>query len=228
MRFAILLPLVVLVIGGCTRLSDGQAAQLAQARADVEASRMTADAAARSTLLNAAACRLMAGIADLDLPAPETPVSALLAQDGTPDPVNVPAEARAAQASENKPPRGTLGLVLAGIGGVALAALSVIRLSPGAFGTVADLAHQFLAPKATRAVRAASMKSLEVAKEAVAYGRTVTLAAEAAGLGPTVLAIQSEAAKGQDRLGIRAELKTILAGVKAKGGTGTFTRGEHA
>jgi hypothetical protein len=125
-------------------------------------------------------------------------------------------EAEDAKAAADDPPSGMLGAILGGAGGVALLALSYLRFSPGAFGLVANLAHTFLAPKATRDMRAAQAKAAEVAEVAVAYGHTLAQAAKANGLGDKVEELNAQAAAVQDRLGIRPQVAAILAAVKAQ------------
>lgn len=208
---------VVLFLASCgTRLTDAQAAQLSQAKADVEAAALTTDYEARSTLLTAAHNRLLAGLENLDLPAPQTPVEALVEKDGTPVLPAVEREREESRAAAESPPAGLSGLIWGGIGGVGLAALGLLRFSPGTFGLVANLAHNYLAPKATREMRDAQARATEVAEQAIAYGHQVTEAAKAAGLAPTVEVIQADMAKVQDKLGIRPQVQTILKRVKAK------------
>ena len=216
MKFIALACLCFLLVGCATRLTDEQIAQLSQGKADVEASRLTVDLEARSALLQAAGARLMAGLADLDLPPPATPPAKLVDPAGQAFAPALQAETEAAKAAEASPPSGLLGLALAGAGGLALAALSVLRFSPGAFGLVANLAHTIMAPKATKEMREVQMKAVAVAEQAVQYGHQVTEAAKAAGLKPTVDLIQEEAGKVQDRLGIRSQVQAILAGVKSR------------
>lgn len=218
MKLALAVLAAVLLVGcGGHRLTDAQARELAQARADTEAARLVAtDNAARSALYQAAGARLMAGLADLDLPAPTVPVAALVTPAGEPILAAVEEERSAATESEGDPPSGWLAAAAGVAGGVGLMALSVLRFSPGAFGLLANLAHTVLAPKATRDMRAAQAKAMDVAHEAVAYGHTLAQAATAAGHGPLVLAAQAEAARIQDRLGIRPQVQTILAAVKAR------------
>lgn len=79
--------LAILLLVGCdgpVRLTPEQAAQLAQAKADIEASRLTVDPDARSNLLMAAGARLMAAVANVDLPEPATPASKLVDPAGQP------------------------------------------------------------------------------------------------------------------------------------------------
>jgi hypothetical protein len=211
-----LLFLLVLLLTGCgVRLTDEQTSQLSQAKADVEASRLTVDADARSDLLQAAGARLMAGLADVDLPPPYVTPAQLVDPAGQPTAL-VPAELKASKAAEEAPPSGWLNLALGGAGGLALMALSVLRFSPGAFGVVAQLAHTLLAPKATREMREVQVKSTVIAEQAIQYGHQITEIAKAAGLEPTVLRIQEGAIKVQDDLGIRPQLQAILAGVKTR------------
>lgn len=219
--------LAVLLLSGCAgqrTLTEAQAAELAQARADVAAARAVAvddsdpegDAKARAALYRAAAARLMAGLADVDLPPPATPPARLVDPAGAPLLPAVEAEEQAATASEEAPPPSAWGATLAWAGGVGLLVLGVLRTSPGAFGLLANLAHAALAPKATRDMRAAQAKAMEVAQEAIAYGHTVTEAARAAGLGPTVNKLQEDAGAVQDRLGIRPQVQTLLAQAKRR------------
>lgn len=205
---------LVAMTGCAPRPTDAQAEQLAQARADIIAARLCADADARSMLYRAAGARLMAGLANLDLPAPLTSASAMVASDGTPDVAKVQDESDKAKEAEADPPAGFMGAILASAGGIALAALTYLRFSPGAFGLLANLAHGLLAPRATRDMRAAQAKAMDVAEQAVAYGHAVTEAAHAAGLKTTVDSIQASAGEAQDRLGIRPQVQAILAGVK--------------
>jgi hypothetical protein len=216
----LLLCLVFLAFAGCARLTDAQAASLAQGRADVEAARASNEAGVRSALFEAAGARLMAGTTNLDLPAPTTSVPALVATDGTANADAVKAEVAAAHADEKDPPSGWGGVIAGIAGGLGLAALSVLRFSPGAFGLVANLAHTVLAPKATKDMRAVQAKAMDVAREAVDYGQALTEAAKAAGLGTAVDALQDDAARIQDKLGIRPEVQTMLAAVKARRASG--------
>lgn len=213
----VLVTLAALFLTGCgVRLTDAQAQQFAQAKADAAAAARCADAEARSALLTAAHNRLLAGMADLDLPPAAVPAEELVEPDGAPVLPKVEAEVQAAQAAAEDPPSGFLGMVLGGVGGVALAALGVLRFSPGAFGMVANLAHTFLAPRATKDMRAAQAKATEVAEVAVAYGHTLAREAKAAGLGSKVEELNAKAAQAQDRLGIRSQVDAILAAVKAR------------
>jgi len=217
-KLALVILAAVLLVG-CEgyRVTDAQAAELAQARADTQAARLVAtDNAARSALYQAAGARLMAGLADLDLPPPVVPVAALVTPAGEPVLPAVEEERSAATESEGDPPSGWLAAAAGVAGGIGLMALSVLRFSPGAFGLVANLAHTMLAPKATRDMRAAQAQAMGVAEEAVAYGHTLAQAATAAGHGSIVLGVQAEAARIQDRLGIRPQVRTILAAVKAR------------
>lgn len=210
--------LTLLVLAGCDgsiRVTQEQANELAQSKADVEASRSTSDAAARSALLQAAGARLMAGLANVDLPAPKTPAAAMVQQDGTPIIPMIEQESRAAHEAEKDPPVGFWGMVAAGAGGVGLLALSILRFSPGAFGVVADLAHTYLAPKATKQMRAAQQEATAIAQQAVAYGHAVTQVAEAAGLKPSIEAVKTQFSEQQDRIGIKDQVDTILAAFKA-------------
>jgi hypothetical protein len=211
---------VAFALAGCgVRLTDAQAGQLSQAKADAQAAAACTDAQARAVLLTAAHNRLLAGLADLDLPPPVTAPAELVTPDGVPVLPKVEAEARAAKAAADDPPAGMLGVVLGGVGGVALAALGVLRFSPGAFGMVANLAHAYLAPRATRDMRAAQAKAAEVAEQAVVYGHTLAQAAKANGLGDAVEEINAKSAAVQDRLGIRPQVAAILAAVKARQGS---------
>lgn len=222
-----LLAFIAAFLVGCAgvRLTDAQAAQLSQAKADTQAARATTDEAARATLFQAVGSRVLAGLAEVDLPAPETPASALVAPDGTPVAGAVAAEFQASQAAEASPPPGRLSLALGAVGGLGLAALSVLRLSPGAFGAVANIAHTLLAPKATREMRKIEKQAVVVAQQAVQYGHTVTEVAKAAGLGPAVLSLQEDAGAVQDELGIREQIKTLLALAKQRA---TPTMSDHA
>jgi len=208
--------LCFLLVGCATRLTDEQISQLSQGKADIEAARLTVDAEAFQKLMKAAAARVMAALANLELPVPATPVSTLVEKNGNPIPLAVEAESKAADAAEETPPSGLWGMLAAGAGGVGLLALSVLRFSPGAFGLVANLAHTILAPKATKEMREVQVKATAVAEQAIQYGHQVTEAAKAAGLKPTVDLIQEEAGKVQDRLGIRSQVQAILAGVKSR------------
>ena len=213
----VILMVVVFIscLTGCgTRLTDGQAAQLAQARADIQAGRSTSDATAANDLLHAAAARTMSAVADLSLPEPLTAPSALIAKDGAPDSAAIKVEHERAAAAEQDPPSGWAGTVLAWAGGAGLLVLGAMRFSPGIFGVVADLAHQFLAPLATRQMRERQVQGAQIAEQAVAYGAAVTDAARAAGLGEEIRDIQVAAAEVQDRLGIREQTRAILAQFK--------------
>ena len=212
-RLAVAL-LAVLLLAGCARLTDAQAAQLAQAREDVVAARMCNDQAARSALFQAAGARLMAGLNDLDLPPAAVLATALVQPTGDPVLPAVEREQQKSRAAEADPPSGVLGMVAGVAGGVGLLALSVLRFSPGAFGVVADLAHTFLAPKATRDMRAVQAQATAVAQQAVAYGAAVTEVATAAGLRPTVETIKDRFGQEQDRLGIRPQIDTLLQAFK--------------
>jgi hypothetical protein len=217
----ILLLIAFFFLVGCdtVRLTQEQAKQLSQAKADTEAARLCTDLDARSALFQAVGARLMSGLADVDLPPPFTPASALVDPAGQPTGL-VHGELEAAKAAEEAPPSGWLNLALGAAGGLALTVLSVLRFSPGAFGLVANLAHTVLAPKATREMRAVQVKATAVAEQAIQYGHQVTEVAKAAGLGPTVIAIQEEAIKVQDKLGLRPQVQAILAGVKAQRASG--------
>jgi len=211
------LVLVILALAGltgCARLSDAQAVQLSQAKADVTAARMTVDPEARSALLMAAASRLMAGLNDLDLPPAPHPAQSLVDATGAPAAAAVAQEVQESKAAEQSPPSGILGMILAGAGGVGLLALSVLKLSPGAFGMVAQLAHTVLAPRATREMRAVQLEATAVAQQAVAYGHAVTQAAEAAGLKPTLEVLKDQFGRQQDDLGIRPQIDTLLQAFK--------------
>ncbi len=206
---------LILAMTGCgTRLTDGQAEQLAQARADVVAARTSTDQAASYELLQASAARQMAAVADLSLPEPMTPVSALVAADGAPHMAAIASERKAADAAEIDPPSGWAGAVLAWAGGAGLLVLGAMRLSPGIFGAVSDLAYGYLAPLANRQIRQRQQQATVVAEHAVAYGAAITATATAAGLGPQVEMIKDSAAETQDRLGIRDQVQAILASLK--------------
>ena len=156
--------LAVLLLVGCSRqLTDAQAAQLAQGKQDVIAARACTDQAARSALFQAAGARLMAGLNDLDLPPAAVPATTLVQPTGDPVPAAVEREVQESRAAEADPPSGVLGMVAGVAGGVGLLALSVLRFSPGAFGVVANLAHAYLAPKATRDMRAVQAQATAVA-----------------------------------------------------------------
>jgi len=207
--------LLGLFLTGCgTRLTDAQAKELAQAKADAAAAAACNDAAARNALFAACGYRVSAATAHLDLPEPMTLAAVLVQSDGTPNMPAVEQEVAAAKAAAEDPPSGMLGLILGGVGGVGLFALGILRSSPGAFGLVANVAHSILAPRATKDMRAAQAKAQDVADAAVAYGHAVTAAAIAAGLGDTVKQIQQQAAAGQDKLGIRPLVDAILAKYK--------------
>ena len=184
-RLALFLALA-LFLGGCgVRLTDEQAAQLGQAAANMAAADAVEKAApaapdpaaherAAAVLREAALARVSAAIANLDgLPEPEKPAS-VLAPAGIPDQAKVAKEVEDAKAAKGDPPSGMLGMILGGVGGVGLLALSVLRFSPGAFGLVANLAHGILAPQATRDMRQAQAKAMDIARTAVEYGQAVT------------------------------------------------------
>ena len=214
MRIAVLVCLVLLAGCKTVRLTEAQAVQVAQARADGQAAVATTDAAARSALLGAMASRLFAGTDNLDLPAPETAPDALVEASGAPVPAAVEREATAAKAAANDPPAGLLGLIAGTAGGIGLAALGVLRFSPGAFGLVANAAHALLAPKATKDMRQAQATALDVAHQAIAYGHAVTAIATDAGAGDQVRQVQATAAHIQDRLGLRDSVDAILSALK--------------
>lgn len=214
MKVITLACLCFLLVGCPARLTDEQAAQLAQGKADIEAARITVDAEAFQKLMRAAAARVMAALANLELPAPATPVSDLVEKSGQPIPVAIEAESKAAAAAEETPPVGIWGMIAAGAGGVGLLALSVLRFSPGAFGMVASLAHTILAPKATKEMREAERSAVVIAHQAVAYGHAVGELAEAAGLKPSVEAVKTQFSDAQDALGIRPQVDTILQAFK--------------
>jgi len=206
--------LCFLLTGCATRLTDEQITQLSQGKADIEAARLTVDAEAFQALMKAGAARVMAALANLELPIPATPVSDLVEKNGNPIPVAIEAESKAAAAAEETPPSGLWGMIAAGAGGVGLLALSVLRFSPGAFGLVANLAHTFLAPKATKEMRAAEREAVAITHQAVAYGHAVTTLAETAGLKPSVEAVKTQFSEAQDALGIRDQMGTILQAFK--------------
>jgi len=201
---------VVMCIAGCgTRITPEQAAQLSQGRADVEASRTpNIDPVDASRLASAAGSRLMAGTAGLDLPEPEIPVTALVV------PPQPEQEMRAAHASEVDPPPGMLGYIAGGVAGVGLAALGALRFMPGTFGVVADLAHNWLAPKATKQMREVEQQSFAVAQQAVAYGHAVSTLAEQAGLGDKVEQLKTTFGEAQDKLGVKPQIDALLAAFK--------------
>ncbi len=220
--YAFVLALFALSLTGCSflghRISDEQAEQLAQGKADVEASRLVEveDPAAAALLRQAAAARLMAAIANFTaLPAPMTPV-ALLVDTATnkPIPEAIEAEHKAADAAEVDPPVGQTGKLLAGIAGIGLTALLILRTSPGAFGLFADLAYKIAAPLASKEARKVEKKAVVIAENAVAYGAALTKTAREAGLGEQVNEIQVAAGQVQDSLGIREQTKAILAAFK--------------
>lgn len=215
----LLLVAVALLLAGCgTRLTDGQSAQLAQAKADIQASRSTAAAAASNDLLHAAAARTMSAVADLTLPEPLTPASVLVGADGTAHTDTIAIEHTAAAAAEQDPPSGWAGTVLAWAGGAGLVLLGAMRLSPGLFGAVSDLAYGYLAPLANRRIRQRQQQATQIAEQAVAYGAAVAATATAAGLGEQVEAIKTAAADTQDRLGIRDQVQAILDSFKTQAG----------
>jgi len=226
---AILVALAAVSLGGCVRMTDGQAAQAAQAKANMAAAGAIDKAAptaedpgayrhAAAVLREAALARMSAAMANLDLPAPETGPD-ILAPAGVPAAPAITAESHAAAVAASDPPSGMLGMVLGCIGGVGLLAVGVLRHSPGAFGLLANLAHTVMAPKATKDMRAAQAKAADIADQAIAYGHAVTATAVAHGLGDKVEAVKAQAAQIQDRLGIRDHVAVILAKHKA-GGSG--------
>ena len=206
--------LAMLALAGCQRITDAQAVQLAQGKADVVAARATTDAAARSALINAAASRLMAGLADVDLPPPAHPATSFVDAAGVPVEAAISQEQQEAQAAEKDPPSGFWKLAAGIAGGAGLVALSILRFSPGAFGVVADLAQTFLAPKATRDMRAAQAQAMDIAQQAIAYGHTVTQVAESAGLKPTMETIKDRFSEEQDKLGIKPQIDALLQAFK--------------
>lgn len=201
---------VVMCVAGCgTRITPDQASHLSQARADVQASReQTVDQPTAVKLLAAAGARTMAATENLDLPAPQTPPAVLIV------PPAPEQEMRAAQAAEKDPPVGMLGYIAAGVGGVGLAALGALRFMPGTFGVVADLAHNWLAPKATKQMRDVEQQSFAVAQQAVAYGHAVSTLAEQAGLGDKVEQLKSTFSDAQDKLGVKPQIDALLAAFK--------------
>lgn len=222
---ALILSLIVLSHAGCAsgvRLTDDQAKEIAQAKADLAAARDMvrfaealgeAGAVIRDKLYLAAAHRFDAGTANVELPAPEKPAAALVTASG-PNEALIEQESQDAKASAGNPPPSPWGMALGIAGGVGLAALSVLRFSPGLFGAAANIAHTFLAPKATREMREAEQKAHAVAQQAVAYGHAVTQMAKDAGMGDTVRQVQDKFAKAQDALGIREQIDAILAAHK--------------
>jgi hypothetical protein len=200
---------------GVVRLTEDQAKQLAQADADAKAAALMADASASLDALRASAHRVLAACANLTLPPPETPPEAMVEPSGAPILASLAAEVTAAKAAADDPPSGLLGVIAGAAGGLGLAVLAALRFSPGAFGLVANLAHAFLAPKATRDMREAQARAQDVARQAIAYGHAVTTIAKDAGLGDQVHRVQATAGIVQDHLGIRPQVEVILAAVKA-------------
>lgn len=214
MRRFIIIVCALLACVGCTRLTDAQALQLSQARADATAAQSTSDGAARATLYQAAGCRLLAGLNDAELPPPIVAPSMLVNGSDMPIAAAVEQESHDAKAAQDDPPSGWVAVAAGIAGGLGLTALSILRFSPGAFGVVADLAHAWLAPKATKDMRAVQIQAVDVAREAVAYGQQVTAMATAAGLGERVEDIKSQAARIQNQLGLREPIQALLASVK--------------
>jgi len=211
----VIVALMLTFMAGCAaRITEEQAQQLAQGKADVEAARLTSDQEAFQKLIKSAAARFMSAVANMQLPAPATKVDDLVGKDGTPVLPAVEREVIAAAAAEETPPVGFWGLVAAGAGGAGLLALSVLRFSPGVFGAVASIAHTLLAPQATKEMREAERKATVLAQQAVAYGHAVTEVAEAAGLKPSVEAVKTKFSEEQDALGIRTQMCTILQAFK--------------
>jgi len=200
--------LVILLLVGCGAITRAQADQLAQGRADVEASRKTTQPEAKQTLQQAAESRFMAGTANMELPPPAYPADSLVSPAGEPVAATIQQERGEAKAAEESPPG---GLGWRTVGGIALSvcvtALSLLRLSPGAFGTIAGLAHSILAPKQVKEAKAAVQSVLG---QSVAYGYELVQLANSAGLAPQVEAIKGRFAAEQERLGIRAQVNALL------------------
>jgi len=225
-RVLFLLPLAIMaavLFSGCTRISDEQAAHLAQARADAEAAlAVRGDAMARDTLFAAAAARLFAGTADLDLPAPAVAASALVDKAGQPQPVAVEQERKDAEAAAGDPPTGIgWGGWLAGAG---LAALGLCRFVPGAGGMVANLAWNILAPKADRMMDRKAHQLYQHGAAVVQYG--VEMASVAEQVAPDVAQqIQRKAVEVQERLGVRSVVADLVTAAKAQAArTGTTSQ----
>jgi hypothetical protein len=221
-----LLIAAVLFLASCasgTRLTDAQAKEIAQAKANLEAARAMeqfvtalgdAGVVIRDRLYQAAAHRFDAATANVELPAPATPAAALVGPAGPNEPV-ITKEAEDAKVSAGNPPPSQWGMIGGIAGGVGLAALGLLRFSPGVFGGVAQLAHTFLAPKATREMRAVEKQSVAVAQQAVAYGHAVTQVAKQAGMESEVERVKDAFGKAQDQLGVREQIDAILSAYKA-------------
>ena len=194
-------------------LSVAQAAELSQARADVDASRSPVVTPEESlALTRAAAAHLMAATANLDLPAPTTPVVILTAPDPVARAAAITAEASAADQAERDPPAGVLGLV-AGLTAAAVSILGVLRFLPGVYGPLAGTLAALLAPPQVKAARERERAAVPVAERAVAYGAALAQVAHAAGLGDRVRAVNAEHAAIQDALGLRDQIRALLAEV---------------
>lgn len=217
MRALVALVAVLFFVGCADRgptLSVAQANELAQARADVEASRSPVVTPEESILLTrAAAAHLMAATTNLELPTPTTPVAILTAPDPVARAAAVNAEASAADQAERDPPAGVLGIV-AGLTAAAVSILGVLRFLPGVYGPLAGTLQALLAPPQVKAARARERDALPVAERAVAYGAALARVANAAGLGDRVRAVNCEHAAVQDALGLRDQIDALLAPFK--------------
>lgn len=217
MNRILLLALVVagLFFSSCIRLTDEQAAQLAQGKADVGAARLTSDISTRNALYAAAGARLMAGVYDIDLPAPGTPVSALVATDSTPITPAVEKEVQESHAAETAPPTGVSAGVLGMIGAGGLAVLGLLRFVPGAGGVVADLAYNFIAPKVSRETDRKAHELFQHGAAVVQYGVEMAHVAEA--VAPEAAeSVQRRMLGLQQTLGIQGTVADLVTAAKAR------------
>jgi hypothetical protein len=196
------------LLSSCTRITEEQGKQLAQAKADVEAARQVEDQEARNALYASASSRLMAGLFDVELPPPFVPAATLAR-----DPVAVQTEVKESMAAEKDPPSGT-GTAWAWIAGGGLAALGLLRFVPGAGGMVANLAYSYFASKVDKDVDRKAHQLYQHGAAVVQYGVEMAHVAEAVAPAEAA-AIQERAIEIQQKLGLKETIEQLVVAAKA-------------
>lgn len=191
------------------RMSEGQAQQLAQAREDINASSNEPDATQRLGLMAAANNRVLAAVANLELPEPITNAQDLT---GPANKANAEKEAQEANSAKHNPPEGPANYpaIAGGIGlfGIGLA----MRL--GLLGPFGNILLSAVTPLAKREQQKSAGLLEEAAKAAVAYGHKVTTAAQGAGI--NLEDIKSEAIAANQSLGIDEIMSRLITEQKLK------------
>lgn len=200
------------LFSSCTRLSDGQAQALAEAKAgaavilddDLWGS---LDPTSRDRIAHGVAGFIAGSTQEADLPPPAFEAPRIAA-----DPIPFEgAGTKSARSPESGVGAGVWGMV--GAGGLAL--LGLLRFVPGAGGMVANLAYAYIAPKVDRITDRKAHQLYQHGAAVVEYGVQMANIAEATA--PAVAAeVQARAMAIQDRLGIREVVVDLVAAAKAR------------